>query len=117
MDYWESGMDMKSGDDIYDSFRAYQVKLLREYKVLAREFGFRVLDARCPIDEIQAELRRQVGAFLAQSAQRSPSNAETPAEDDVERPAEPLQIRTQPPAEIEAVAAPERGSPRRRHHA
>jgi dTMP kinase len=117
MDYWESGMDMKSGDDIYDSFRAYQVKLLREYKVLAREFGFRVLDARCSIDEIQAELRRQVGAFLAQSAQRSPSNAETPAEDDVERPAEPLQIRTQPPAEIEAVAAPERGSPRRRHHA
>ena len=24
MDYWESGMDMKLGDDIYESFRAYQ---------------------------------------------------------------------------------------------
>ena len=24
MDYWESGMDMKAGDDIYDSFRTYQ---------------------------------------------------------------------------------------------
>ena len=24
MDYWESGMDLKLGDDIYDSFRAYQ---------------------------------------------------------------------------------------------
>jgi dTMP kinase len=22
MDFWESGMDLKSGDDIYDSFRA-----------------------------------------------------------------------------------------------
>ena len=24
MDYWESGMDLKLGDDIYESFRAYQ---------------------------------------------------------------------------------------------
>src|SRR5689334_9245376 len=31
MDYWESGMDLKHGDDIYDSFRTYQAKLLREY--------------------------------------------------------------------------------------
>ena len=28
MDFWESGMDMKLGDDIYDSFRTYQAKLL-----------------------------------------------------------------------------------------
>src|SRR5260370_18830991 len=31
MDFWESGMDLKTGDDIYDSFRTYQNKLLREY--------------------------------------------------------------------------------------
>lgn len=64
MEYWESGMDLKLGDDIYDSFRAYQNKLLREYNALAEEFGFRILDARRPIDVIQQELRRQVGAFL-----------------------------------------------------
>ena len=29
MDYWESGMDMKLGDDIYESFRAYQRALLQ----------------------------------------------------------------------------------------
>src|SRR3974377_523408 len=29
MDFWESGMDLKHGDDIYDSFRTYQQKLLR----------------------------------------------------------------------------------------
>ena len=69
MDYWESGMDMKSGDDIYDSFRAYQGKLLREYGLLAEEFGFRVLDGRQPVDRIQQELRRQVGAFLAAADQ------------------------------------------------
>jgi len=64
MDFWESGMDLKSGDDIYDSFRAYQNKLLREYGSMAEEFHFRNLDARRSIEQIQAELRRQVAAFL-----------------------------------------------------
>ena len=67
MDYWESGMDMKLGDDIYESFRAYQRALLREYASMANEFGFRVLDARRKIDVIQDELRRQIAAFLAES--------------------------------------------------
>jgi dTMP kinase len=65
MDFWESGMDMKLGDDIYDSFRTYQTKLLREYNALADEFGFRTLDAKQPIDQIQQDLRRQIGTFLA----------------------------------------------------
>jgi dTMP kinase len=67
MEYWESGMDMKLADDIYESFRAYQRSLLREYASMADEFGFRVLDARRKIDVIQDELRRQIGAFLAES--------------------------------------------------
>ena len=36
MDFWESGMDLKLGDDIYDSFRAYQNGLLREYALDGR---------------------------------------------------------------------------------
>lgn len=64
MDFWESGMDLKLGDDISDSFRAYQNKLLREYASMADEFHFRTLDARRSIDRIQDELRKHVGAFL-----------------------------------------------------
>src|SRR5256714_12790851 len=67
MDFWESGMDLKHGDDIYDSFRAYQNKLLREYGSMADEFHFRVVDARRSVNHIQDELRRQVGAFLEPS--------------------------------------------------
>src|ERR1044071_754002 len=67
MDYWESGMDMKLGDDIYESFRAYQRALLREYASMADEFNFRMLDARRKVDVIQDELRRQIGAFLAEN--------------------------------------------------
>ena len=64
MDFWESGMDLKHGDDIYDSFRAYQQKLLKEYASMGDEFHFRTLDARRSIDRIQDELRKQVEAFL-----------------------------------------------------
>jgi len=74
MDYWESGMDMKHGDDIYDSFRAYQNKLLREYSSMADEFHFSVVDARRSVDHIQDELRKQVSAFL-EPAEKQPEPA------------------------------------------
>src|SRR5258708_5927617 len=64
MDYWESGMDLKHGDDIYDSFRPYQNPLMKEYASMSDEFHFRTLDARRSVDRIQDELRRQVAAFL-----------------------------------------------------
>ena len=64
IDFWESGMDLKHGDDIYDSFRTYQNRLLREYASMADEFNFRVVDARRSIDRIQDELRKQVAALL-----------------------------------------------------
>jgi dTMP kinase len=75
MDYWESGMDLKLGDDIYESFRAYQRALLKEYTSLADEYGFHVLDARRKIDVLQDELRRQIAAFLAES--QTPAVART----------------------------------------
>src|SRR5947209_13105295 len=53
LDFWESGMDMKTGDDIYESFRSYQQKLLREYASMADEFHFRVVDARRSVERIQ----------------------------------------------------------------
>jgi len=64
MDFWESGMDLKHGDDIYDSFRTYQGRLLKEYGSMGDEFHFRVLDARRSVGRIQDELRKQVSAFL-----------------------------------------------------
>ncbi|HMJ84948.1 MAG TPA: dTMP kinase [Vicinamibacterales bacterium] len=71
MDYWESGMDLKHGDDIYDSFRTYQNRVLKEYASMADEFHFRVVDARRSVDRIQDELRKQVAAFL-EPAEKAP---------------------------------------------
>ncbi len=73
MDYWESGMHLALGSDIFDSFRRYQTRLIREYNRLAREFRFVCVDARQSIDDIQGELRQHVAAYLNRSKQQTGS--------------------------------------------
>ncbi|HZP40300.1 MAG TPA: dTMP kinase [Candidatus Binatia bacterium] len=65
MDYWESGMHLALGTDIFDSFQRYQRRLIDEYNALAQEFDFVTVDARRPIETIQDELRAHIGAHLA----------------------------------------------------
>jgi len=65
MDYWESGMHLKLGGDIFDSFRRYQSRLIREYDAIAEECGFVVVDASRPIDAIQQDLRGHIARYLA----------------------------------------------------
>ncbi len=65
MDYWESGMHLALGDDIFESFKHYQGRLIDEYNSLANEFDFTSIDARRSIDTIQGELREHVAAYLA----------------------------------------------------
>jgi dTMP kinase len=73
MDYWESGMHLALGSDIFDSFQRYQSRLIREYNRLAREFRFLSVDARQPIDHIQGELRHRISEYLNRSkAQTEP---------------------------------------------
>ena len=59
-DYWESGMDLNLGDDFYDSFVAYQARLLREFDRMSGEYGFRTIDASRTIRRVAADLRRAV---------------------------------------------------------
>jgi dTMP kinase len=64
MNYWESGMDMNYGDDLYDSFIAYQSALIEQFDLIAEEENFVAVDARNSPQQIQAELRRVVGQYL-----------------------------------------------------
>lgn len=64
MDYWEAGMDMHLGFDLFESFRKYQWRLIREYNRMSREFGFVTVDASLTVDEIQARIRRRVQTLL-----------------------------------------------------
>jgi dTMP kinase len=64
MNYWESGMDMNYGDDLFDSFIAYQSALIEQFDLIAEEENFVAVDAQHSPQEIQAELRRVVGQYL-----------------------------------------------------
>jgi dTMP kinase len=75
MDYWESGMHLALGTDLFDSFERYQSRLIDEYRRLANEFGFVTTDARRPIEEMQAELRQHISEYLSRSAERSRPDA------------------------------------------
>src|SRR5256714_9215338 len=68
MNYWESGMDMNYGDDLFDSFCAYQSELIEQFNAMADEYGFVTLDARQDPQTIQRELRAAVGNYLTQTS-------------------------------------------------
>lgn len=79
MNYWESGMHLSLGTDLFDSFRTYQRRLIREYNRLAKEFHFSTIDARQPIEAIQAALRHRISAHLHARRRRAPARAGRPA--------------------------------------
>lgn len=79
MDYWESGMHVALGSDIFESFVRYQGRLIREYNRLAREFSFVTIDARQRIESIQSQLRGHIDGYLQRSRDGVASLASTAA--------------------------------------
>jgi dTMP kinase len=67
MNYWEAGMDMNYGDDLFDSFVAYQSELIEQFDTMAEEEHFHSIDARQDAQSIQRQLRRAVGEYLSQT--------------------------------------------------
>jgi dTMP kinase len=66
MNYWESGMDLRLGNDLYDSFKKYQSLLIEEFDKMAVEFNFEVVDARKSLEDIQDELRSKIQQLLTE---------------------------------------------------
>ncbi len=65
-DYWESGMDMRLGDDLFESFVSYQTRLLARFDALAIEYGFQVLDASQPVALLLEQLKQRILPLLPQ---------------------------------------------------
>ena len=80
MDYWESGMHLALGTDLFDSFEHYQGRLIDEYRRLSSEFGFVSVDARLPIEEVQDQLRKHIAEYLSRASDKPhPDSAENGA--------------------------------------
>ena len=80
MSYWESGMHLALGKDIFDSFRKYQRRLIHELNSLAVEFNFTSLDAKRPIEVVQGHLREHIGRFLRSRKKAQQSDIVTTVE-------------------------------------
>src|SRR5229473_1771461 len=65
-DYWESGMDMRLGADLFESFVNYQTSLLAQFDAMIEEYGFEVIDASQPIARIAEQLKERVLPLLPQ---------------------------------------------------
>ena len=65
MNFWESGMDLRLGGDLYDSFKKYQSLLIEEFDKMTEEFKFEVIDARKSPEEIQGELQSKILPLLS----------------------------------------------------
>lgn len=63
-DYWESGMDVRFADNLYDSFCKYQEKLTEQFDQMADEYGFVVIDANRSIDEIFEDLKSRLQELI-----------------------------------------------------
>ncbi len=62
-DYWESGMDIRCADNVYDSFCNYQSHLIEQFDRMADEYGFVTIDANRSPNEIFEDLRRNIRAL------------------------------------------------------
>lgn len=70
MTYWESGMDLRLASEIYDSCFIYQTRLIEEFRRMADEFGFSVVNARGAREVTQRAIRRRVQPVLDEMVRR-----------------------------------------------
>ncbi len=63
-DHWESGMDMRFGADMHDSFVKYQTRVIHALDRMARRYSFVIIDATKTPDQIFKELQRSIGKLF-----------------------------------------------------
>jgi dTMP kinase len=63
-DYWESGMDVLRGDDIFENWRTYQTQLLEQFRQIGGEYDFIRIDANRSAHEVFVDLRKRLKPIL-----------------------------------------------------
>lgn len=102
-DYWESGMDLYLGQDMYESFCKYQTALLNEFERMGEQYQFRIVDASRNIGPVFDDLCTGMTEVLEAERARL---AEKPAPAEEARVEAPTQAAsTEAPAEAPAAVA------------
>ena len=59
-DYWDSGMDLRMGEDLYESFIRYQKWLLAAFAKKVKPYGFNTIDASASVEDVFTHLGGRV---------------------------------------------------------
>jgi dTMP kinase len=70
-DYWESGMDLYPGHDMFDSFCSYQSALLTEFDRLSAEFNFQMVDASAAARTVCTHLQQNILHLLERDSRKN----------------------------------------------
>jgi dTMP kinase len=62
--YWESGMDLPLGEDMYDSFIAYQSRLMAVFDAMASEYEFQVVETSASIENVSEQIKSMLEPLL-----------------------------------------------------
>jgi dTMP kinase len=68
--FYEAGADVGLADDLAESFRLFQGRIIAEYETMVDEFGLVVIDASLSIEEQQIRMRQVVAEKLAGAKRR-----------------------------------------------
>lgn len=69
--YWESGMDLHLGEDLYDSFVEYQTRMLQQFDVMSETYGFRVVQASSSVEQVFEKVREIVDPLMSSNSYAS----------------------------------------------
>ena len=62
--FWESGMDLRLGGDLYESFVNYQTKLIEKLDGMSKQYGFVEIDASREPQDIFMDVRNKISEIL-----------------------------------------------------
>jgi dTMP kinase len=63
-DYWESGLDLHFGKDMYESFVRYQSRLIQVFDNMAGPYNFQTIDASQSADRVFVSLQRAISKVV-----------------------------------------------------
>jgi dTMP kinase len=111
-DYWESGMDLHPGHDMYEGFCNYQKALLTEFDRLSAEFGFDVVDASPDPKIVFASLKARILDLVDDSQKTYLSRQVEETIDRISRTIEPNRFYAVPTPPEPSARTPMRNVPR-----
>ena len=69
--YYEAGMDLNLSNDVYESYRIFQNKIIEQYESMAKRENFAVIDATLGIKEQQKIMRDKIIQLLPPRMKRT----------------------------------------------